>query len=314
MRADRARRGRKWLIALFALATLVVPLLAVFFDGCAEWIALTEPAPYAPPPAWLPDWLAASPEEWVERNAWWEGRGGALVAMPLVLFFLFLPALNALFDWLSLAVSRTLLRWTAEAPALLFADLVRAIVIIIDAFIALVLAVAIVFATAFGVAVFAKLHLLGGASGVGFVVSEKIAEIRADPGAKENWWIYAMMFWTLVPTLVHIVAYAAGLVAALISGEGRTRLAAWIEGGSGRMWPAFPRAGLLAGLRLLPGFAALALLAVNYDFTLSVIGAPFELAGRAGLHAACTDDFTFETLGTCLADGSEAIAKWVEGA
>jgi hypothetical protein len=244
--------------------------------------------------------------------------------MPLVLFFLFLPALNAPFDWLSLAVSRTLLRWTAEAPRwrtglaqLAEIGLVRVsihgLVIVLDAFIALVLACLIVVATAFGVACLAKLHLMGGASGVGFVVSERIAEIRADPLAKEYWWIYAMMFWTLVPTLVHLIAYAAGVTAGLLPAGWRKKLAAWLEGGAGRHLRSLAGGAVLAGLRLLPGLVLLVLLADNFEFTEWVLGLPFELAGKLpGVDFACTEDFTVGTLGTCLADSSEVIAKWVE--
>jgi hypothetical protein len=190
------------------------------------------------------------------------GEGdGRVVATPfaLLLFTVFLPALNAPFDWVSLAISRHLIRWTASAGSHWLASLAnefaRLVVILVDFAIAVMLSIVIVAATAGGVALFNLVHLEAGGAGMGFTVSERLAAIRADPADPQFWWIYVMIFSTLLPTLLHIfvVAGAWGYVVV-----GRfTPFLKWLadkaEAAEQRFIPALAPAAAFAALRVAFG-------------------------------------------------------------
>lgn len=147
-----------------------------------------------------------------ERRFAWEQEAQLLTA-PLVIFLALLPAINAPLDWLSLGVSRTLIRWTAgpgaEKPR---GRVFEYVVILLDFALALVFAAGVVMLTAAGLALFDRLHVMGGGEGV-FPALDVIARIRANPHAEEFWWLYLMMFWTLAPTFLHALTFVFSFVA-----------------------------------------------------------------------------------------------------
>lgn len=178
-------------------------------------------------------------------------------AGSLILLLVLLPAINAPLDWLSLGISRFLIRRISAAQGWFWemfdipvvGRILEPLVILLNLILALIIAAAVVVATAFFVALFDRLHSAGG-TGI-YDVPSYIAAVRADPGNAQYYWIYAMMFWTLVPTLVHSTVFFGSLLMSSLSlfrvGDG---LALMVE----RFPPAarFLPALLLTALRIAP--------------------------------------------------------------
>ena len=142
---------------------------------------------------WLPRFFPATPDangyDWV-----------------LVVFLGGIPLVNAFFDWLSIGVTRRLLRRGLEKGALTqlgFAAL--------DFLIALALLLALLFCT------IAYIEVLNGASLAGnltraFDIAPVLGALRANPGDPSLWWIYVTIFTTFVPSFLNLLAGTTALL------------------------------------------------------------------------------------------------------
>ena len=138
----------------------------------------------------------------------------------LLMFWLILPLINAPLDWLSLGVTRGLLQSvrsgqhsTAHALTWALLDVILAL-----AFLFLLTAI-LVGATALG----------NGLAGKTLVdINAILSNVRANPSAPDQWWIYFMLLSTLVPTLVHF-ALAGGAATLWLPRKWRLKLADGLE-------------------------------------------------------------------------------------
>jgi hypothetical protein len=203
--ADRRRQG--WVAVVVIAFLLCVPALSIAFASGANWI----------------NELDAATKTLVTGSA------------PIVLFLALLPAINAPFDWMSLAITRFVLRvlagtsekvlWWWENP--LTQVFVQPAVIFINFLLAATLAFMIVVATAGGMSLFNWVHEFAGGHRI-IDVPAIIEQVRANPWDERWWWLYATMFWTLVPTLLHYLSFT-GTLAALILKGGAASLANTME-------------------------------------------------------------------------------------
>lgn len=126
-------------------------------------------------------------------------RYAGAFAGPVALFLGLLTLMNAPYDWLSVGVTRGLLRRGVELGglwpyALGFVDLALALVLVAGLAAAMVI----------GVQAFDYLAALSGAAPI-LPLAPLFAGIEKDPGAPEYWWIYATLFSTLIPSIFNLV-------------------------------------------------------------------------------------------------------------
>ena len=203
---------------------------------------------------------------------WWLGSGFEwLFVGPMLLFLVVLTLVNAPFDWLTLGLTRALLRrglelggWWPLGVALL------------DLFAAAMVVCALSIATLWIVQVFTHFTILGG----GRLVLEagQVLEGLADPQrrtAPEYWWLYAMLFSTLIPSIVNVTLGALSILRGVPGLHARLakrlpRGAAML--GIDRWWVALVLA-LQATLSLIAGFAVtLGLVFAIFIWALPLIG------------------------------------------
>lgn len=122
-----------------------------------------------------------------------------------IVFLGLLPLLNALFDWLSVGVTRSLLR-RSEARPWLAVPLGLA-----DLFIALGLFVLLRATIIVTLVLMNRLHTDGDVIDLAAV----FADLRDPAGAQSYWWLYAVIFTTLVPTMLHASLAVLSLPAAI---------------------------------------------------------------------------------------------------
>lgn len=176
---------------------------------------------------------------------------GAPRVDSLILFLGFLPLINAVADFASTGLTRHRLRcgltgspWREAAV-----DVVAGLAILM----------------LLGFAMIAGIHWVRPQDGTAMADLPRLfADLRADPGA--YWWLYLMLFSTLVPTFLHLCVACLGFFTLYPSGLRR-----WIAG------------GLAAGERD-PQYGRLATLALSVAITLALV-APFFLLWQAGTHA-----------------------------
>ncbi len=116
----------------------------------------------------------------------------------LLLMLLVLPLINALFDWVSLGLTRKLLRdglrkggyWPFFNAAL---DVLAAIGLL---FLLLVVCL--------GYIHMLNIAALSAGSPLVFDMSGTLALLRSDPGNSSLWWIYITVFSTFIPSLVNL--------------------------------------------------------------------------------------------------------------
>jgi hypothetical protein len=180
---------------------------------------------------------------------------------PLFLFFGLLTLLNAPFDWLSLGLTRALMRrglerekWWPYLYALIDALLASAII----AFLAMAIVA--------GVQIFDDLAVYGGGERVLPPMAEFLDAIRADPGKPEYWWVYATLFSTMLPSLINL--FIAGVSLA----RGVPGVSSWLMGKvrEGEAVPAYDRL-LVAIVLAFQGVAGLAIAVVAQGFLFWVI-------------------------------------------
>jgi len=125
---------------------------------------------------------------------------------PVVLFLGLLTLLNAPFDWISLGLTRALLRrgielggWWAYALAL------------VDAILATIVVAALAIAMILGVNFFAAMERLGHSKPT-LMVAALLNGIEKAPSAPEFWWVYALLLSTMLPSLANLVIGGACFV------------------------------------------------------------------------------------------------------
>jgi Domain of unknown function (DUF4062) len=122
----------------------------------------------------------------------WETSG------PLLLFLGLLTLLNAPFDWVSLGLTRALLRRGLELggwwPYLLG---------LVDALLAAVTIAVLALTMVVGAQTFDFIAVLGGGSPV-LPLGPLFDGITAHPEAPEYWWVYALLLSTMIPSLINL--------------------------------------------------------------------------------------------------------------
>ena len=126
----------------------------------------------------------------------------------LLLFLGLLTLINAPFDWVSLGLTRALLRRGLERQGwwpyvYSFFDIAFATVIIVLLVVAMVI----------GVQAFDELAVLGSGDPVKVVLSlhALFEGIAAKPAEPEYWWVYALLLSTMIPSLVNLAIGGASL-------------------------------------------------------------------------------------------------------
>ena len=121
------------------------------------------------------------------------------VVGPLLLFLGLFTLLNAPFDWFSLGLTRALLRrglerqlWWPYFYALL------------DACCAVVVIALLACTMVIGIQLFDSMAVRGGGTQV-LPLDELFQGINTDPLAPKYWWLYALLFSTMIPSLVNLV-------------------------------------------------------------------------------------------------------------
>jgi hypothetical protein len=128
---------------------------------------------------------------------------------PLIVFMGFLTVINAPLDWVSLGLTRALLRW-----GLALGGWWPFVLGCVDAFIATQIVVLLVLAVITGVQTFTVLGKLSGALPI-LNLDLIVGSIQSDPMAAQNWWIYLMVLSTMIPSLTNLMVGGASLMRGL---------------------------------------------------------------------------------------------------
>lgn len=124
-----------------------------------------------------------------------------------LLFLGLLTLLNAPFDWLSLGLTRALLRRGLELGGLWPYVLALADAVLAAAVITVLGTVCVL-----GVQTFATVAVATGGEDAGILdVEDLLAGIHDRPADPEFWWVYAMLFSTMIPSLVNLAIGGASL-------------------------------------------------------------------------------------------------------
>ena len=147
-----------------------------------------------------------------------EARGAVIV------FLVLLPAVNAVFDFLSIGLTRLLLRfgvtrrWLASTLALAAFDLVIGLALFVGLGCAAIMLI--------------DLMRVGGPGGKTLIdLPALLADIQRAPGA--YWWLYATFLSTLIPTALHAVAAIAAAADHLLAKTAAERAAGRLTLASG---------------------------------------------------------------------------------
>lgn len=125
-------------------------------------------------------------------------EGAATILVFLGLF----PLINALFDFVSFGATLRLARWglsSGTGTRAVFAGLLD-------------LGIALILFTALGATLLVGIAAMNGAAGHSVLDLQPLFDsLRSDRAFADNWWIFAMLFSTAIPTLAHfcIAAFAA---------------------------------------------------------------------------------------------------------
>ena len=139
---------------------------------------------------------------WAASHFFW------VLAGPALLFLVLLTLVNAPFDWITLGLTRALLRRGLELGGwwpLAFG--------LIDLFAAAAVVAALSVAALWSVQLFGHFTALG--SGEPVLEVEQVLKALADPvqrTAPEYWWLYAMLFSTLIPSIVNVALGALSIM------------------------------------------------------------------------------------------------------
>jgi hypothetical protein len=126
---------------------------------------------------------------------WREGVG------PILLFLGLLTLINAPFDWLSLGLTRLLLRWGIEVggPA-------PWILALVDALVASLLLILLALAMVSATDLFNHLAERGGGDKARILpkMQDYLSMLRDSPRDPKFWWIYATLFSTMLPSIANL--------------------------------------------------------------------------------------------------------------
>jgi hypothetical protein len=180
---------------------------------------------------------------------------------PMLLFLGLLTLINAPFDWLSLGLTRALMRRGLEREKwwpYFYA--------VIDALLASVVIAFLAMAMTGGTELFDDLAVYGGGARVLSPMREYLDAIKAEPGKPEYWWIYATLFSTMLPSLINL--FIAGVSLA----RGVPGVSSWLLGKvrDGEAVPAYDRL-LVAVVLTLQGVAGVVIAVVAQGFLFWVI-------------------------------------------
>jgi hypothetical protein len=131
------------------------------------------------------------------------------VSGPLLLFLGLLTLVNALFDWVSLGLTRVLVRRGLERGGWWPYYLA-----LVDAGLAAVIIAALALTMVVGVQVFEALAMHGGGAPV-LPLEPLFRGIAAQPESPEYWWLYALLLSTVIPSLVNLGVGGTSLVRGL---------------------------------------------------------------------------------------------------
>jgi hypothetical protein len=137
---------------------------------------------------------------------------------PSLLFFVLLPVINAPFNWVSLGLTRALLR-----QGLVFGGWWPFVLAIADMFTATGIIVALALTMVVGVQAFDDLAMRAGATEHFLPLDALLAGIKSNPASAEYWWIHALLLSTAVPSLVNLMIGGASLM------RGVPVLSAWLR-------------------------------------------------------------------------------------
>jgi hypothetical protein len=174
------------------------------------------------------------------------------ISGPLLLFLGLLTLLNAPFDWISVGLTRALLRGGLQLggwwPYLLA---------LLDAVLAALIIAVLALTMVIGVRAFDAFAVQGGGKAV-LPLTPLFDGIAAYPTAPEYWWIYALLLSTMIPSLINLVIGGASFLRG-IPGLPALLLRSIREGEAmpigDRFWISLVLTGQLAGGVLL-GIAA----------------------------------------------------------
>ena len=123
----------------------------------------------------------------------------------LLVFLATLPLINVVFDWLSLGVTRHLLQKTLEGINPIWNSL-------LDLLAAIIILIALAITTIAFLQLMNILAIAGGAKEPMINLANILQTLRARPWDVSVWWIYIILFSTLLPTFVHAMIATGHLV------------------------------------------------------------------------------------------------------
>ena len=210
--------------------------------------------------------------------------GTSTIAASFLIFGVFLPAVNSLFDWVSVGTTRILMHRTAmggNPVANALADLGAAILILI----------ALISTTTLLLHGLNSLARMNNATML-VNICKVISSIEASPSSAGLYWIYAMLMTTLIPTFVH--AYGASvylLTVTLPKSWTEKHVSAVLKGFDGNPRALIGTAAWLTFRDILGVFVALLSLSVLVVLpvaaTIGVERFGVLLAGISGFLAGC---------------------------
>ena len=197
----------------------------------------------------------------------WAGGAFEPDGASLLIMLVALPLINALFDFISIGVTRYALRhgvrrvsyWTVLYSV---GDLIAA---------------AVLFA-ALGCAAIAFIHLLNSVAEVPLMRFEPSAggapdglfrQIANNP--HDFWWLYATFFSTLLPTAIHVLIALFAIGPALLVMGGRAWLANWLETSGDHFYKRLVSVGTLA---LWAGFSLTLMAAIPHQIFVQLVNDP----------------------------------------
>ncbi len=155
---------------------------------------------------------------------WQPGLSGAFI-----IFILFVPTVNAVFDWASISLTRGLLRRSLADGV---SDRLRIGLGILDLGLALLLLIGLIVTLGFVIQAFNATAIAAGGDPQ-LKLTNLISGIAAEPFKVDYLWIHLMVFSTLLPTLVHVLTAALSFAAAwLPNAKTRREFADQIESGA----------------------------------------------------------------------------------
>jgi hypothetical protein len=130
---------------------------------------------------------------------------------PLLLFLGLLTLINAPFDWFALGITRYLLRRGLQREG--FWPYAYAL---FDAIAAAAVIAVLTIACIVGVQFFDAMATIGGGLNARILPLDRLfTGLRANPAEPEFWWIYFMLFSTMIPSLVNLTLAGASFVRGL---------------------------------------------------------------------------------------------------